>query len=223
MHQGGPGQEEEIVNAEELESEIELGPYEDLEFAPEDYFRRAAVADIFEGYAGAPLELDLGCGDGGFLMDLAGHHPDRQFLGVERLLGRVRKVCRKAKRRGLENVRVLRLDTAYAVKWLLPLGAFSRIHLLFPDPWPRKKHHKRRIVNPEVVKAVHALLAPGGEFLFKTDHAEYFEDASACILASGIFEAVPWPEDAFVYPLTDFEKLWLSEGKTINRLRLKPR
>lgn len=193
-------------------------PYERLEFVPGDYFARVDPGAIFP--APTSLELDLGCGDGTFLLEMARHYTDRQFLGTERLLGRVRKVCRRADREGLENVRVLRLDTAYAVRWLLPQGAFARIHLLFPDPWPKKKHHKRRMVQTPFLEDVRALLQPGGEFLFKTDHPDYFEQASECIAAFPGLEALPWEEDALFYPETDFERLWKGEGKPIHRVRL---
>ncbi len=194
-------------------------PYERLEFVPGDYFARVEPGEIFP--EPTALELDLGCGDGSFLLGMARHYADRQFLGTERLLGRVRKVCRRADREGLENVRVLRLDTAYAVRWLLPQGAFARIHLLFPDPWPKKKHHKRRMVQTPFLEDVRALLQPGGEFLFKTDHPDYFEQASECMAAFRGMESLSWEEDAFFYPETDFERLWKGEGKPIYRVRLR--
>ncbi len=194
-------------------------PYERLEFVPRDYFAWAEPEDLFPRPSW--LELDLGCGDGGFLMAMAKAFPERQFLGTERLLGRVRKVCRKADREGLENLRVLRLDTAYAVRWLLPKQAFARIHLLFPDPWPKKKHHKRRMVQTPFVQDVWELLQPEGEFLFKTDHPDYWEQASECLGAFAGFEEVEWTEDSFYYPETDFEQLWKGEGKVIYRRRLK--
>ena len=129
--------------------------------------------ELFGG--GAPLEVDLGCGDGSFLVEMARHFPERRFLGVERLLGRVRKVCRKLQRAGLENARVLRLESRYTVEWLLPGDSVSRLHLLCPDPWPKARHHRRRLLQPEFLAAVARVLEPGGEFLFKTDNEEYFE------------------------------------------------
>ncbi|MEM7012836.1 MAG: tRNA (guanosine(46)-N7)-methyltransferase TrmB [Verrucomicrobiota bacterium] len=193
---------------------------EPLEFLPSDYFAKATSADIFD--VDREMELDLGCGDGGFLISMAKQNPERNFLGVERLLGRVRKVCRKAQRANLDNVRLLRLDSAYSVRWLLPKAAFARVHLLFPDPWPKKRHHRRRIVTEEFGRNVRQLLVPGGEFLFKTDHEEYFEEASERLAQlTDIFEIVDWSEDAFFYAETDFERQWKAEGKTIGRLRLR--
>ena len=187
------------------------------QFIPEDYFREWRREEIFTG--DRPLELDVGCGDGGFLIDMAAANPEHDFLGLERLLGRVRKVCRKASKLHLENVKVLRLESAYALEYGLPAGAFSRVHLLFPDPWPKKKHHGRRIAQAAAMRHFARVLAPRGEFIFKTDHPEYFEVGTEAIRTSGFFEKLDWADDAFFYAQTDFEKQWLGQGKSIYRSR----
>ena len=187
------------------------------EFVPADYFQKLERAEIVR--EGRPLEVDLGCGDGSFLMEMAAHHPERDFLGVERLLGRVRKVCRKITRRKLENARVLRLESRYVVEWLLPQSSVSRLHLLCPDPWPKLRHHRRRLVQVEFLTAVSRALVPGGEFLFMTDHGEYFEYACEKIHASGLFAIEAWAEDSFFYPKTDFQIQWEAEGKPMHRIR----
>ena len=99
---------------------------------------------IFE--RNAPLHVDLGCGDGLFLCGLAQRMPDKNFLGIERLLNRVRTSARKVAR--LDNVRLLRMESSYAVRYLLPAESVERFYLLFPDPWPKRRHHRRRIVTP---------------------------------------------------------------------------
>lgn len=189
------------------------------EFMPADYFRRAEKSEIFT--KNQPLEVDLGCGDGSFLLGLAEHHPDHNFLGVERLLGRVRKVCKRAKRGNLENLKVLRLESRYTVEWLLGPGSVSRLHLLCPDPWPKVRHHRRRLMQQEFLEAAYEVLEPGGEFLFKTDHDEYFEWAEEKVADFGRFESLEWPEDAFFYPKTDFQIQWEAEGKRLQGLRLR--
>jgi tRNA (guanine-N7-)-methyltransferase len=189
------------------------------EFVPADYFQTMERAEICRG--GRPLEVDLGCGDGSFLLGMARHYPERDFLGVERLLGRVRKDCKKITRQGLTNVRVLRLESRYVSEWLLPEAAVSRLHLLCPDPWPKVRHHRRRLVQVEFLEAVWRSLVPGGEFLFMTDHEEYFQWAVEKVEEFGKFERLEWTEDSFFYPKTDFQQLWESEGKSMWRLRCR--
>lgn len=184
------------------------------EFVPPDYFRRMRAGEL-PGAGDAPLEVDLGCGDGAFLLGMAREFPERRFLGIERLLGRARKVCRKITRAGLPNARVLRLESRYAVEWLLPHGSVSRLHLLCPDPWPKFKHHRRRIIQPDFLEAVHRVLAPDGEFLFMTDHDGYHEWAAEKIDAFPGFERLPWADGDFFYPKTDFQQLWESQGKAM--------
>jgi tRNA (guanine-N7-)-methyltransferase len=189
-------------------------------FVPNDYFKILRKSDLFE-QEDAPLEIDLGCGDGTFTVAMAHQFPERRFLAVERLKGRVEKTARKIKAEELGNARVLRLESAYAVGWLLPSAGVSRLHLLCPDPWPKKKHHKNRIFRqPDFISGLLRILVPGtGEFLLKSDHQGYYEDALEVLGEVEGLQQVDWEEDAFFYPQTDFEKLWLREGRTIYRGR----
>jgi tRNA (guanine-N7-)-methyltransferase len=170
-----------------------------------------------------PLELDVGCGDGTFLMEMAARFPERDFVGIERLGGRVNNIARKARRRRLTNVRLLCLETGYTLSWLLPDGCAARVHLLFPDPWPKARHAERRFVQPGNLAAIHRVLQPDGELLFKTDHAEYFESATEVVDASPLFVRLPWLDEAEFYPVTDFEGLWISQGCPINAARWRKR
>lgn len=187
------------------------------EFVPNDFFQRQSRSDLFS--RSAPLELDLGCGDGSFLIQLAQHYPERNFLGVERLLGRVQKVCKKILRAGLTNVKVLRLETLYTVEWLLPSISFNRIHLICPDPWPKEKHHKHRLMQPRFFEAVHGLLEAKGEFLFRTDHVEYYEWAREKMQSYPKFLIEEWDESDFFYPKSDFQLQWEAQGKQLHNLR----
>jgi tRNA (guanine-N7-)-methyltransferase len=194
-----------------------------VELLPDDYFRVIEREEIFPDTS-RPLELDVGCGDGTFLLGMAAQFPERDFLGIERLNGRVSKICRRAARLGLRNVRVLSLESSYALGWLLPAGCATRLHLLFPDPWPKKRHARHRFVHPENLGAIHRALAPEGEFLFKTDHPEYFDEAIAAVDESPLFTRLPWLAEGEFYPITDFEKQWMEQGKLIQgaRWRMNP-
>lgn len=189
-----------------------------MQLVPSDYFRKLSKEEIFE--TNRPLEIDLGCGDGSFLVAMASHYPERNFLGVERLLGRVRKVIRKAEKNSLLNLKVLRLELSYTIEWLLPDHCANRMHLLFPDPWPKKKHHKRRMVNKSFCESLVRILKEDGEFLFKTDHPDYFEESMLALENFDLLEQLSWNTDDF-YPVTDFEKIWTKEGKKIYSARFR--
>jgi tRNA (guanine-N7-)-methyltransferase len=188
-------------------------------FIPPDYFRELRREEMFPD-ATRPLEVELGCGDGSFFIGMTQHYPERDFFGLERMLGRVSKTCRKIDRAGLTNGKIMRLESGYTVGWLLPTASVSRLHLLCPDPWPKKKHEARRLVNQdEFLSGLARVLVPGGEFLLKTDDQVYFKDALASFASRPEFERLDWPEDAFFYPTTDFESHWLSMGREMHRAR----
>lgn len=189
-----------------------------VEFIPADYFAEVTPGSIFPD-SSRPLELDVGCGDGTFLLQMAAHYPERDFLGIERLSGRIRKICRRAVREGLTNVRVIHLESAYTLSWLLPAGCASRVHLLFPDPWPKKRHAFHRFVHPDNLAGIHRVLAPGASFLFKTDHGDYYTEATEVVDASPLFTRLPWLDTTEFYPTTDFEQQWLDQGKLIQAAR----
>lgn len=188
-------------------------------FAPANYFRELTPGELFAD-CGRPLELDLGSGDGTFLVEMATLYPERNFLGVERLLGRVEKTAKRIRQRGLKNARVLRLETTYTLAWLLPANLATRIHMLCPDPWPKKKHHGRRLFNDaEFLGGLHRVLCAGGEFLLKTDDHSYFQHAVEVMSGQAAFESMDWPDGAFPYPKTDFEVQWLALSKRMERAR----
>ena len=112
-----------------------------------------------------PLEVELGCGDASFLVEYARRNPDRNFIGVERLLGRIQKLDRKGRRAGLVNLRGVRIESAYFFRHLLPPCSAAALHIYFPDPWPKQKHRRHRLVGAGFPALARAALAPGGTFI----------------------------------------------------------
>lgn len=182
---------------------------------PESYFAPLDLLKIFG--RNAPLHVDLGCGDGSFLFALAQQMPEKNFLGTERLLHRVKKACRKAEQ--VDNMQVIRVESAYAVKHLLPAQSVEMFHLLFPDPWTKRKHHQRRIVGLDFLKTVHAALVPNGILRIATDHEDYFEQIQQVAARLQIFDVEK--NDSNAYPASTFEAQYQQQGVPIYRLELR--
>jgi tRNA (guanine-N7-)-methyltransferase len=181
----------------------------------------------------APLHIDLGCGDGSFLCELAAKYPAKNFLGIDRQRRRITKTTRKAA--ALPNVRVLDVEIASAVRYLLPPDSVETFYLLFPDPWPKRRHHRRRIVTPEFLDSIQRALEPAGLLHIATDHFDYFQHIERLVRA-GIQNAT-LELDRFKrsssaglatvdagdleLPLTKFEKRFRAQGAPIYRLSLR--
>ena len=192
-----------------------------VELIPDSYVAHLDLPKIFG--RDAPLHVDLGCGDGTFLFALAQRQPGKNFLGIERLSGRIEKASRKAgpSRTGtkIDNMRVLNVETSYAVRYLLPAGSVETFYLLFPDPWPKRRHHRRRIVTSDFLNSIHAALEEEGMLRIATDQSDYFEQITR--LAHNQPEFMIVDVDDTCLPLTKFEKRFQAQGAPIYRLALR--
>jgi tRNA (guanine-N7-)-methyltransferase len=158
-----------------------------------------------------PLEVELGSGDGSFIVQYAQRHPERNFIGVERLLGRLRKIDRKGRRSGLTNLRALRVEASYFLEYLLPAHAAAAIHIYFPDPWPKRKHRKYRLVNERFSQLAKKALVSRGRVYLRTDDADYFEQMQRVFSESPEFEQAETPEE-LAEVVTDFERDFNTRG-----------
>jgi tRNA (guanine-N7-)-methyltransferase len=138
-------------------------------------------------------------------------HPERNFLGVERLQGRLRKLDRKGRRAGLVNMRGVRIESAYFVEYLLPPRSCAALHVYFPDPWPKRKHRKYRLVNARFPEIAGMALAPGGCVWLRTDDANYFAQMTEVFAAQSSFEPVETPAELSAV-VTDFEREFNARG-----------
>ena len=155
----------------------------------------------------APCVLEIGFGNGDALVRMAAESPDRNFLGVEVHVPGVGHCLLAIERLGLTNVRLLMQDAMEVLRDSLPDQSLLGVHLFFPDPWHKKRHHKRRLVRPEFVALLAARLAPGGYFLVATDWPEYAVHIGTLIGASPAFQALDTGPPGAVggRPLTRFE------------------
>jgi tRNA (guanine-N7-)-methyltransferase len=182
---------------------------------PKSLVERFDLEELFG--RNAPLDVDLCCGDGSFLCALAQRMPEKNFLGIERLVGRVRTVARRAAKIG--NVRLLRMEISYAVRYLLPPASVETFYLLFPDPWPKRRHWQRRIVNESFLRAIDQALVSGGTLYIATDRVDYFEKIKEIARANPDFATVDFAE--IDLPHTKFERKFRTQDATIYRLELR--
>ena len=158
-----------------------------------------------------PVELELGAGDGSFIARHAAGHPQRNFLAIERLLGRLRKIDRKARAQGITNLRGMRIEAGYLMERMLAPGSLAAIHVYFPDPWPKRRHWKHRLIQSGFAAHARAALADGGVVYLRTDHPGYFEQMLEVFAGAAGFEPVSAPP-ALLAIQTDFERDFNAQG-----------
>ena len=188
-----------------------------IELPPELHVARLDLLQLFG--RGAPLHVDLGCGDGSFLCEMAQRFPKKNFLGIERLTKRVEKVRRKAEK--IENVVVLRADTLFALRYLLPESSVETFYLLFPDPWPKRRHQFRRIFTHAFLDAIAVALEKRGVLRVATDQLDYFNQIEPLSRAHLQFQIEPQSPDDSLFPTTKFERKFREKGAPIYRLTLR--
>lgn len=156
------------------------------------------------------LNLEIGFGMGRSLADMAEAAPEQDFIGVEVHLAGVGALLKEVEDRGLENVRVYAIDANDVIDLCLPDASLDRVMLFFPDPWHKKRHHKRRLVQPEFVQRIRHKLRVGGVFHLATDWENYAEHMMAVMSESEGFanteeagQYAPRPEHR---PITKFEQ-----------------
>jgi tRNA (guanine-N7-)-methyltransferase len=158
-----------------------------------------------------PVEVELGSGDGSFLVQSAASQPGRNFFGVERLMGRLRKIQRKASRQNLTNLRLLRIEASYFLEYLLPQNSIASLHIYFPDPWPKRKQRIHRLINDRFPALAARVLLPGGTVHVRTDDRDYFSQMTIVFAQHPDFALIQTPQTLAALR-TDFELDFLAQG-----------
>ena len=164
-----------------------------------------------------PLEVEIGSGKGMFILEWAAAHPERYFLGVERARKYLIMAATRATRRGLRNLRFVRTTAEDLLFRCLAPGSVSAVHVYFPDPWPKKRHRKRRFFSPTNLTRTVEVLTPGGVLRVKTDHLEYATEIAEALTAAPGLTPVATEEIFADVPPTHFEVKYQGEGRPIYR------
>lgn len=168
-----------------------------------------------------PVEVEIGTGKGTFLLARARARPEVNFLGIEWARAYCHYAADRVRRAGLTNVRLLRADAGALFKTAIATHSIWRLHVYFPDPWPKRKHHKRRLLQPAFLDLVRRSLLPGGQLLIVTDHLEYFRFVQSVMPDVDGFAVIPFPQmndkDGEVVG-TNFERKYITQGRPFFKL-----
>ena len=167
----------------------------------------------------APLALELGCGIGDFILQRARQQPDLNFLAIDIYNKGCLKTCRRLERADIENVRVMRVEARYLLHRFCEAGALAAVYINCPDPWPKKRHRKRRLVNEEFLLTLPHYLAPEAELFFASDVADYARQVAGHLAEADGFRnqlAAPFATELAGYPLSKYMRRFLEQGQPIH-------
>ena len=161
-----------------------------------------------------PVELEIGIGKGTFLTDQAKARPQTNFFGIEYARWFWRYASDRLRRNACTNVRTARAEAAYFLKEFVPDSSLTVVHIYFPDPWPKKRHHKRRLIQPPFLLEIHRVLQPAGRLQIVTDHEEYFQQIQQVVRASPLKEVEYNVNEVG----TNFERKYRREGRAFHAI-----
>lgn len=166
-----------------------------------------------------PVVLEIGSGKGRFLIGTAMERPDANVIGIEKSLHYHRLIRDRVLKRSLTNVRLINHDAFLVLQKMIPDTSLAEIHIYFPDPWPKTREQKRRIIRLDALDEMKRALVDGGSGIFVTDHRDYYEAAAPLIAQAFRSEArTPGPDDP---PRTNYEAKYRAEGREIFEVRFR--
>jgi tRNA (guanine-N7-)-methyltransferase len=171
-----------------------------------------------------PVEFEIGAGKGTFLLGIAQALPDHNYIGIEWARAYAEFAADRLRRHQTANARMVHGEAAWWIRCHIPDASLVAVHVYFPDPWPKTRHHKRRLVQLPFLKEVHRILLPGGKLRLVTDHAAYFAHMQETLAAQSDLKVVPFespvalkpgaPEGSIVG--TNFERKYIAEGRAFH-------
>lgn len=166
-----------------------------------------------------PLALEIGCGIGDFMLQLATEHPQRNHLAIDIFNKGCLKTCRRLDQAGLDNVRVMRIEARYLLATYLEPQSLAAVYINCPDPWPKKRHRDRRLVGRDFLRQLLCYLQPEADFYFSTDFADYAEQVAELLPEQpGYRNCLPAPLVTSLpgYPLSKYMRRFLDQGGPIH-------
>jgi tRNA (guanine-N7-)-methyltransferase len=174
---------------------------------------------------GNPVEIEIGCGKAKFLIARASEHPQVNFLGIDIVWRWMRYAIERTEKRSLRNAKFIKADVHEVVRHGIRSQSVSIFHIYFPDPWPKRRHHKRRLITGAFLRELYAGLAPNGLIELATDHVDYFVQMRGAIINSGIsWSGVTTKLNERLFEAaagTNYEIKYASAGRTLHYLELK--
>ena len=161
-----------------------------------------------------PVELEVGAGRGDFAVGYCSATPGVNLVCVEKKVNYLKRGVSKARDRGLDNIRFLNVEVQYFLSEYIADSSLQAVHMYFPDPWPKKRHNKRRTFQSGFLNLIFTKLAPGGKLYLRTDHRDYFEQMLEVMSAYDCFLVIPTPEHISVHK-TGFENRFVAQGLPI--------
>ena len=159
-----------------------------------------------------PVEIEIGCGRGMFIIKSALENPEINFLGIEKSARFFRMFKERVAKSGAENIRLIRAEAGYLIKKFVPAHSVKAVHVYFPDPWPKRKHEKRRIWGEAFVKEILRVLEPGGHIYVASDVRAYFLTIQATLSRMAALEQVRIPRS---WPITGYARKYLAVGRPL--------
>lgn len=168
---------------------------------------------------GRPLALEIGCGTGSFVAELATANPETNFLAIDIYNKGCYKTCNKLELLGLDNVRVMRIEARYLLKHYIARESLAAVYINCPDPWPKKRHRNRRLVNLTFMEMLLHFLRPDADFYFSTDFTDYAEQVAEFLPRLSGYRnclAAPWKTALPGYPVSKYMQRFLDRGQHIH-------
>lgn len=171
-----------------------------------------------------PVELEIGAGKGTFLLAIAQALPEHNYVGIEWAKAYADFAADRLRRHGTANARMVHAEATWWLRCHVPDASLTAVHVYFPDPWPKTRHHKRRLIQLPFLKEVHRMLIPGGKLRLVTDHADYFAHMQETLAAQTDLKVVEFdspvplkanaPAGSIVG--TNFERKYIAEGRSFH-------